>query len=77
MAGGALILRYAATAQETEVGQYDGFIVGALRIEGVRAWWTSEGSLISQEFIDYVQHLKAPDGLGWRQVSTDEMLHGK
>ena len=26
--------------------KYEGFIVAALRIEGVRAWWTSEGSLL-------------------------------
>ena len=49
-------------------------MLGVLRIEGVRAWWTSEGSLISQEFVDYVENLKAADGLGWRQVSTEEML---
>lgn len=57
--------------------KYESFMVGALRIEGVRAWWTSEGSLISQEFVDYVQNLKATDGQGWRQVSTDEILQGE
>ena len=55
--------------------KYEGFIVGALRIKGVQAWWTSDGSLLSQEFVDYVQTLEVGDGMGWRQVSTDEMLH--
>jgi hypothetical protein len=54
--------------------RYEGFMVGALRIEGVQAWWTSEGSLVSQEFVDYVENLRAADGRGWRQVSTDQML---
>jgi hypothetical protein len=54
--------------------QYEGFMVGALRIEGVRAWWTSDGCLISQEFADYVDNIGAADGMRWRQVSTDEML---
>jgi hypothetical protein len=57
---------------------YEKYISGILQIEAVMRWWSSEGSLISNEFRGYVDTLlHMEDESHWRQISTAEMARAK
>jgi hypothetical protein len=54
---------------------YDRYISGVMKIEAVRGWWQSDGSLTSREFKSHVDNLlRTQNDTRWRQVSTAEMV---